>query len=35
MKTDNASVRRTAKIFLKADECDIADLAALTSRSVS
>ncbi len=35
MKTDNASVRRTAKIFLKADECDIADLAALTSRSVN
>ena len=35
MKTDNASVRRTVKIFLKADECDIADLAALTSRSVN
>ena len=35
MKTDNASMRRTAKIFLKADECDIADLAALTSRSVN
>ncbi len=35
MKTDNASVRRTAKIFFKADECDIADLVALTSRSVN
>ena len=35
MKTDNASMRRTAKIFLKADECDIADLAALTGRSVN
>lgn len=35
MKTDNVAARRTAKIFLKAEDCDVADLAALTSRSVN
>jgi ectoine hydroxylase-related dioxygenase (phytanoyl-CoA dioxygenase family) len=35
VKTDNTSARRIAKIFLKAEDCDVADLAALTSRSVS
>lgn len=35
MKTDNLAARRTARIFLDPNECDVADLSALTSRSVN
>lgn len=35
MKTDNVATRRTARLYLKADDCRIEDLAALTSRSVN
>ncbi len=35
MKSDNVSARRAAKIFIKSEDCDVAELAAITSRNVN